>query len=199
MKPSDIGKAYDQITYLWEREEFNLKNGIEQHERAIRFAHSRGYALDIGCGCTGRFIEMLLNEGFQVEGVDVSSEMVKLAKQKHPQVTFHHQDICGWTLPKKYDFITAWDSIWHVPLDQQEQVITKIVNSLNKGGIFIFSFGGTSEPSDHRDNLMGPEVYYSSLGTNGFLSLLMSLGCLCRHLEYDQHPDLHAYVIVEKA
>ncbi len=124
--------------------------------------------------------------------------MLHLAKQKHPDVTFHHQDICQWQPLEKYDFITAWDSIWHIPLVQQESVMTKLIGSLNKGGVLIFSFGGTDEPGEHTDSFMGPEVYYSTLGTNGFVSLLMKLGAVCRHLEYDQHPELHTYLIVQK-
>ncbi|WP_235270492.1 MULTISPECIES: hypothetical protein [Halomonadaceae] len=76
--------------------------------------------------------------------------------------------------------------------------MTKLIGSLNKGGVLIFSFGGTEEPSEHTDSFMGPEVYYSTLGTNGFVSLLMKLGAVCRHLEYDQHPELHTYLIVQK-
>ncbi len=158
----------------------------------------RGKALDIGCGCTGRFIDFLQQEDFTPEGVDISDEMLRLAKQKHPDVTFHHQDICQWQPLEKYDFITAWDSIWHIPLVQQESVMTKLIGSLNKDGVLIFSFGGTDEPGEHTDSFMGPEVYYSTLGTNGFVSLLMKLGAVCRHLEYDQHPELHTYLIVQK-
>jgi len=198
MNPDDIGKAYNTITHLWEREEFDRNNGIEAHKRAISFVENKGYALDVGCGCTGRFIDLLQAEGFEVEGVDVSSKMVELAKQRHPEVTFHQQDICQWEIPKHYDLITAWDSIWHIPLLQQEPVLAKLVNSLNKGGVLIFSFGGTTEPGEHTDDFMGPEVYYSSLGTNGFLALLMKLGCVCMHLEYEQYPELHTFLIVQK-
>ena len=198
MKPVEIGKAYDQIVYLWTSEGFNRQNGIQQHKKAISFTQNRGHALDIGCGCTGRLIDLLASEGFEPEGVDVSEEMIRLARERNPEITFHHQDICDWDLPKGYDFITAWDSIWHIPLEQQEPVLTKIINGLNKDGIFIFSFGGGSGPGDHKNTFMGPEVYYSSLGTNGFLSLFMKLGCICRHLEYDQYPELHTYLIVQK-
>ncbi|MGP5326202.1 class I SAM-dependent methyltransferase [Vreelandella titanicae] len=198
MTPTDIGSAYDQITHLWESEKFNLANGVEAHKRALSFVKGRGKALDIGCGCTGRFIDFLQQEDFTPEGVDISDEMLRLAKQKHPDVTFHHQDICQWQPLEKYDFITAWDSIWHIPLVQQESVMTKLIGSLNKGGVLIFSFGGTDEPGEHTDSFMGPEVYYSTLGTNGFVSLLMKLGAVCRHLEYDQHPELHTYLIVQK-
>ncbi len=43
MKTVEIGKAY------------NL---------AIAFVNNKGKALDIGCGCTGRFIDLLQSEDF---------------------------------------------------------------------------------------------------------------------------------------
>lgn len=198
MDPSDIGKAYNQITHLWETDEFNGSNGIEQHERAIAFLNSRGPALDVGCGCSGRFIDLLLSKGFEPEGIDVSPEMVRLARKKNPDINIHQEDICKWEITKKYDFITAWDSIWHVPLDQQELVITKLISSLNSNGVLIFTCGGTDKRSELKDDFMGPEVYYSTLGMNAYLNLFSSLGCICRHLEYDQYPELHTYFIVQK-
>lgn len=198
MKPEDIGKAYNQITHLWESDEFDRNNGIAQHERAIAFVKSRGFALDVGCGCTGRIIDLLLGKGFKPEGVDISNEMIRLAKKRHPEINFHQKDICEWELPRNYDFITAWDSIWHIPLNQQLNVLKKLISCLNTNGVLIFSFGGVDEQADHKDDFMGPEVYYSSLGISGFLKLIMVLGCTCRHLEYDQYPECHAYFIVQK-
>lgn len=198
MKPKDIGAAYDQITERWLSGTFNQKNGIEAHKRALDFVKNCGDALDVGCGCNGRFIDLLQEQGFTPQGVDVSEKMIQLARKQHPKIVFHHQDICRWQPPQKYDFITAWDSLWHLPLDQHEPVMKKLVACLNPGGILIFSFGGTEEAGEHTNNVMGPEVYYSSLGTRGFLELFNGLECLCRHLEYDQHPELHAYLIIQK-
>ncbi|MEM7772815.1 MAG: class I SAM-dependent methyltransferase [Cyanobacteria bacterium P01_A01_bin.37] len=199
MKPSEIGQAYNQIPHLWENEDFNRNNGIKQHEKAIAFIGNRGKALDVGCGCTGRFIDLLLSTGFDPEGIDVSEEMVKLARQRHPAIKFYQKDICEWDVPHKYDFITAWDSIWHIPLNQQRIVLTKLISSLNANGVFIFSCGGTDNEGEHKNNYMGPDIYYSSLGINGFLKLFIELDCTCRHLEYDQYPELHTYFIVQKA
>lgn len=199
MKPVEIGKAYDQITHLWESDDFNMNNGIDALKKALTFAKGRGNALDIGCGCTGRFIELLCNEGFTPSGLDISAQMLTLARQKQPNIEFIHADICRYQLATKYDLVTAWDSIWHIPLSQQTNVLTNIVNSLNPGGVLLFSFGGTDAANDHSDDFMGPQVYYSSLGTNGFLSLLIELGCVIRHLEFDQYPELHSYLIIEKA
>lgn len=198
MNPDEIGKAYDQITKLWESKDFNRGNGIEQHKRAITFVENRGKALDVGCGCTGRFIDLLLEEKFTPEGMDVSEKMISLARQRHPEIVFHHKDICTADIPETYDFITAWDSIWHVPIDSQENVLKKLIASLNSQGVLIFSCGGLENKAQHTDDYMGQTVYYSTLGINGFLSLFIKLGVLCRHLEFDQYPESHAFFIVQK-
>ncbi|BBB26678.1 class I SAM-dependent methyltransferase [Amphritea japonica] len=198
MKPEDIGLAYNTLTDLWEGNNFNRDNGIAQHKRAIPFATNHRLALDVGCGSTGRFIDLLLTNGFSPQGVDISTEMIRLARLRHPDITFHQQDICNWVLPDKYDFISAWDSIWHVPLERQAAVLSKLFNSLNPGGVCIFSGGGTDKPDDHKDSTMGTDVYYSTLGITGFLTVIEQSGCICRHLEYDQHPELHCYFIVQK-
>lgn len=198
MTPEEIGKAYDQIIHLWQSKDFDRSNGIKQHQQAIKFVQSRGSALDVGCGLTGRLIDVLLDHGFAAEGLDISSEMLRFARQKHPELFFHHADICQWQLPKKYDFISAWDSIWHVPLDHHEQVLAKLLSGLNLGGVCLFSCGGLDEAGEHTDSTMGPEVYYSSLGINGFLEVIAQADCVCRHFQYDQYPELYAYFIVQK-
>lgn len=199
MKPADIGKAYNTITHLWEGEKFASNNGIAQHRRAIAFVEGRGRALDVGCGCTGRIIDLLLEEGFKPEGIDISDEMIRLAQRAHPAIEFYKEDICEWTpAPASYDFISAWDSIWHVPLARQGSVINSLISGLRSNGVLIFSCGGTDSEDDHIDDAMGPEVYYSTLGVSGFLTLIMERGCICRHFEYDQYPQLHSYFIVQK-
>ncbi len=69
MNPDEVGRSYDSIAERWRAPEYPL-NGIPQHERALKFMKSRGYALDVGCGCNGRFIDLLRGQGFEVEGVD---------------------------------------------------------------------------------------------------------------------------------
>jgi len=138
MNPLDIGRAYDKITHLWEGNNFNANNGIAEHKRAIGFTSLRGKALDVGCGSTGRIIDLLLSEKFTPDGIDISKEMISLAEKRHPYLNFYQQDICAWEPPEKYDFISAWDSIWHIPLNLQEFVLKKLVASLNTNGVLIF-------------------------------------------------------------
>ncbi|HEX8325328.1 MAG TPA: class I SAM-dependent methyltransferase [Tepidisphaeraceae bacterium] len=160
---------------------------------------STSFAFDVGCGCNGRLTDLLLSREFAVEGVDVSERMVALARERHSDVTIHHADICDWALPRQYDFITGWDSIWHVPLDAQADVLAKLCAGLTLGGVLIFTLGGTDEPDEVRDAHMGPPMYTATLGIPRTLALLTEHGCVCRHLEYDQHPELHTYLIAQKS
>lgn len=198
MHPEETGRSYDQIAEDWLQPHLET-NGIRQVERAIAFARNRGHALDVGCGCSGRFEKLLTNNGFEVEGVDISSRMIELARQQFPSVTFHHADISTWKIPRQYDVILAWDSIWHLPLGLQPAVMEKICGALTAGGVFVFTAGGLDEPDEKADSAMGPPVYYSTLGIPQILDLLGRSGCVCRHLEYDQFPKDHLLVIAQKA
>ncbi|MBA3777419.1 MAG: class I SAM-dependent methyltransferase [Betaproteobacteria bacterium] len=198
MTPTEVGRSYDSITHQWEAPKQPL-TGLPQHQRAMQFVKSRQYALDVGCGCNGRLIDYLKAEGFVIEGVDVSERMVALARQRHPDVQFYHADICRWELHRQYDFVTGWDSIWHVPLGEQNRVLRSLCDGLARGGVLIFTLGGTDQPGEVQESHMGVPMYTGTMGIPKTLELLTACGCVCRHLEYDQLPELHAYVIAQKA
>jgi 2-polyprenyl-3-methyl-5-hydroxy-6-metoxy-1,4-benzoquinol methylase len=198
MLPSEIAKSYDQIAERWSSASFPRTNGLAQHERAIAFLRQKRLALDVGCGSSGRLIDLLSHHGFGVEGVDIAQRMIELAQARHPTVTFHHADICQWPLPRQYDLISAWDSIWHIPLPAQEPVMRKLMAGLAPGGVLIFTTGGLDAPTEKVDSAMDVPVYYSVLGIPKLLRLIETCGCVCRHLEYDQYPESHLYLIVQK-
>lgn len=107
MNPEDIAASYDRIAPYWDGPGFNRNNGIAQHERALQFRAGPGVALDVGCGSSGRIIDLLRNSGLEAEGLDLSGEMLRLARRRHPDVQFYQADICTWVMPRKYDFISA--------------------------------------------------------------------------------------------
>jgi SAM-dependent methyltransferase len=198
MNPEETGRIYDKLAHSWQ-EHTDKAYGVAQFERAIQFAKNRGAALDIGCGSQSRMMDLLIQHGFQPEGIDISSEMIALARQRHPDIPFHHADICQWNFPRKYDFISAWDSTWHLPLENQEPVLGKVCAGLNPGGIHIFTTAGLDDPGDKKAiSAWGIELGYGILGIPRLLELLTKFGCVCRHLEYDQYPEQHLYIIAQK-
>lgn len=198
MHPQEIAASYDRIASHWAGEDFPRTNGLPAHQRALQFVASRGQALDVGCGCSGRFIDLLAAEGFAIEGLDASAEMIRLARLRNPAAVFHQADIGVWQPPGKYAFITAWDSLWHVPHDRQESVLKKLCGALTQGGVLIWTTGGTDGPEEKRDALLGVPLHYSVMGIPRTLQVIAEAGCVCRHLEYDQLPEKHIVLIAQK-
>lgn len=198
MNPQQVAASYDRLAAHWDGPEFNRDNGIAQHERALRFASAPGHALDVGCGSSGRIIELLRTRGYVAEGVDLSAGMLERARRRHPEVVFHHADIVEWELSASYDFISAWDSIWHVPLARQRAVIAKLCAGLKPGGVFIFTTGGVEQPDERRNPCMEEPMYHAAPGIPEILRMLAESGCACRHLEYDQYPGPHVFIIAQR-
>lgn len=198
MKPEQTALRYDQIAERWQTDLKDSAYGLAALERAIQFATGRGAALDVGCGSSGRFIDTFIRQGFQAEGLDISAEMVAHARQLHPTIPFYVADICKWLPPKQYTLITAWDSIFHLPLDAHEPVIGKLCQAMEAGGVLLFTCGGGHASDKITGSFHGLDFSYSTLGVDAFLQLLINAGCTCRHLEYDQFPENHVVMIAQK-
>lgn len=192
-----IGKKYDRIAEWWHAHHQGSSYGLAQVEKAISYCNARVAALDVGCGSGGRIIRKLLEHGYTITGLDASEEMLRIAKANHNEVEFIFADICTWETEKKFDLIIAWDSIFHLPLEMHSAVIPKLCGMLAQNGILIYTFGDGfgSHESDWRND----RFPYSTLGIDGNVKLLMDSGCTCRHLELDQFPQPHVFVIAQKS
>ena len=198
MKTEETGSHYDRLALFWQQQHQHSTSGLAALEKAIRFVKNKSTALDIGCGSSGRFIDVFLKHGFTPTGLDISAEMISLAKQLHPNVTFYTEDVCTWQFPQKYDLISAWDSTFHLPLFEQKPVLKKMCDGLNSKGVLLFTCGGTLGPEEISGGFEGESFDYSTLGVNEFLRLIMEFGCSCKHVEYDQFPENHVAIIVQK-
>ncbi|WP_445634407.1 Methyltransferase type 11 [Nostoc sp. DSM 114161] len=198
MNPNNTAARYDKIAQWWQIKHQDSLYGIAQLERAIKFTSKRHSAIDIGCGSSGRFINILSKHGFQAEGLDISPEMINLAKQLHPNIKFYTEDICCWIPPKLYSLISAWDSTFHLPLDMQEPVMKKLCDALEPDGVLLLTCGGGHTNREISGSFQGLNFDYSTLGVDAFLQILTEHHCTCRHLEYDQYPENHVYIIAQK-
>lgn len=177
MNPKETGKNYDALASWWLEQMKDSTYGVAALERALMFVTSGRHALDVGCGCEGRFIRILQEGGFHCTGLDISEAMIALAAQRYPDADLVVSDICAWPLPRQYDVITAWDSTFHLPLESHEPVLLKLCHGLTKNGVILFTCGDTKEPG-------------SIQGEFG--------GCAIQHLERDQHPLNHVYIVAQK-
>ena len=100
-------------------------------------------AVDLACG-TGSVTAILAGKGLQVTAVDLSEEMLTVARQKamdlENQPLFLCQNLRELYLPRAVDLaVCALDSLDYIidPADCQK-AIRRVYKYLNPGGIFIF-------------------------------------------------------------
>lgn len=195
MNPKELGEKYDKIAKWWNDQHSDSSYGIKQVKIALAHVKSGGTALDVGCGAGGRFVELLELKSLKVTGIDVSKNMIALARENHPDHLFINEDIALWHSDLRFDFILAWDSIFHLPLSMQKPVLDKLCNMLADDGVIIYTFG--NDEGEHTDTWKDDLFHYSSIGINNNLELLIHHGLKVLHLELDQFPEKHAFVVAK--
>lgn len=93
--------------------------------------------LELACG-TGNLAILFKNAGFNIEGLDISNDMLKIAKHKGLRV--FNTDMVNFSLAKEYDLILCvFDSLNYIQKKQDLLSCFKQVNRhLKDNGLFIF-------------------------------------------------------------
>lgn len=94
--------------------------------------------LDFGCG-SGRDTKCFLEHGFQVEAIDGSEELCRLASE-FTGIKVKHLLFQELAEKDKYDGIWACSSILHLPKQELIEVIQKMSLALKSKGIIYTSF-----------------------------------------------------------
>lgn len=97
--------------------------------------------LDAACG-TGEALHYLKYIGYRdIEGLDLSKNMIQRAKEKLPDITFHH---CGWeqldngSFTKKYKLVFIIGvSLLHAKVEDLPAIVENIYYLLLTKGVFV--------------------------------------------------------------
>jgi len=96
-----------------------------------------GTLLDAACG-TGTHLEFLLRR-FAVEGLDLSKHMLRVARDRLPEVRLHQADMRGFDLGRKFDaVICVFSAIAYATTESElRQTLKNFARHLNAGGIVL--------------------------------------------------------------
>lgn len=95
--------------------------------------------LNMGCG-TGRHDSELVKLGYEVSGIDMSPQMLEIAKENNPDLSYEVADIREYESRKKFDAVTA---LFHVMSYQNTnedfvKALKAASSALDIGGVFLF-------------------------------------------------------------
>lgn len=96
-------------------------------------------ALDLGCG-TGVLCETLHARGIDTLGVDLSADMIAVARQRSPGLSYAVGDMVSYLPNRRFDLVTCTgDALNHVTdLADVARVFANAREALNPGGLFAF-------------------------------------------------------------
>ncbi|HNI44424.1 MAG: class I SAM-dependent methyltransferase [Chitinophagales bacterium] len=132
-KPYSHAFWYD-LTYEWKNYAHDsqiLQDIIAQYQQ------SKGNSiLEVACG-TGNYISHFLPK-YQMTGVDLSEDMLAVARQKFPNVEFYQNDMRNFSLPQEFDVVMClFSSIAYLGEADLLPTIANFAKHTRQGGLVI--------------------------------------------------------------
>jgi SAM-dependent methyltransferase len=116
-------------------------SGVDVHGE-VAFVQMFGPArvLDAGCG-TGRVASELANRGVDVVGVDVSADMIAVARDRRPDLDWRVGDLVDMRLAKEFDVVVmAGNVMIFVAPGTEAAVVANVARHLAPGGLLVAGF-----------------------------------------------------------
>ncbi len=133
----------------------------KDYGKEIRFlneifvSHQVNTILDIGCG-TGSHLSQLIQYGYVGEGIDLSAEMVEIAKTKiHGKAS--PADMRTFDLGRTYDAVISMFAVFNHNIDVNDarKTLTQCRKHLHEGGILILDLYNPQSSGQKETSLDG--------------------------------------------
>ena len=110
-----------------------------------------GKALDLGCG-NGKTVSTLLDDGYQVTGVDFSAVAIEQCRNRFKDSEFFISSVCEMPFEDdSFDYITAVHVLEHLDDDDLAKAVNEIRRVLKPSGfVFVRCFTEKDMRSDKR-------------------------------------------------
>jgi predicted TPR repeat methyltransferase len=129
---TDYANFYDQGTTT------DITSKVDLVRQKInQYSPNAKNLLELACG-TGNILAQLVDE-YAVTGIDLSPNMLKIAREKLPDAELHVADMTDFNLGKKFDVIIClFDSVNHLlSFEQWKALFNRAEEHLSDTGVFI--------------------------------------------------------------
>ena len=154
-------ETYDKSIFAHASKFDEIGARTEDIKRAFSYINKLNpKVIEIGCG-NGRDTKEIINYTNNYLGIDLSSEMIKLAKENVPEAKFKLADLETFPFPNKVDIIFAFASLLHSDRESIGDILEKAYRKLNYGGVFFISLKHDKYHKEIIDKEgHGPKTYY---------------------------------------
>ena len=129
--------GYNRISQKY-HDERNIFNNEKELDYFIELLPKSGKILDAGCG-SGYGVRYLVEKGYSVIGVDISVNMLEIAKKNVPEAEFIEADMTKLTFSdNSFVGIISLYAVFHVSREKHEKLFQDLHRMLKAGGILFF-------------------------------------------------------------
>jgi len=129
--------------------------------------------LDVGCGAGVPITRYLMQQGFQLTGIDASPRMIEIARSRL-DCDLVVMDMRSLNLDSSYDGILSWDAFFHLSPGEQRSTMRLFCQHLNPGGSLLLTIGDVA--GEVLGTVNGEQVYHSSLDPSEYEEFLEGAG-----------------------
>ena len=141
----DLKSTYNRIAKDWFKDHLEDTWWIEGTDKFASLLKSDSLVLDVGCGA-GVKSKYLIKKGLKVVGIDLSEEMIEIAKKEVPDGKFLVADITeSLDFDKKFDGIFAQAVLLHIPKKDIKNILSNLLSPLKPKGYLYIAVKGLKE------------------------------------------------------
>ena len=143
--------------------------------------------LELGCGLGWDAVS--LADGRRYTGVDISTTMLALARERVPSGTFVEGDLTTIDLPENaFDAVVSLYVFGHIPSAEHLPTYRRVVSWLRPDGVFCASFPLTPG-DDVEDGWLGVPMFFGGIGREATEQGLRDAGFELELSEVRKDPD----------
>ena len=146
MNKQDVIAFFDRLAPQWDADMIRHDDIIG---KILDMGQVRGGCdvLDVACGTGVLFPDYLQRGVASLTAVDISPEMVKIARSKFPQVEVFCGDVQDVDFGRQFDCIMVYNAFPHFP--EPDKLIERLSALLKSGGTLTVAHGMSRAEIDH--------------------------------------------------
>lgn len=171
----------DNIVGLYQRhaQDWDKDRGRSLFERPwlkqfLKLVPPGGSILDIGCGSSEPIARFLIEQGYEVTGVDSSPSLIDMCKRRFPLQKWVVADMRALRLDTIFHGIIAWDSFFHLRPEDQRLMFPRFRKHASAEAALLFTSGPAY--GEAIGEYRGEPLYHGSLDGADYRELLEHSG-----------------------
>ena len=192
-----VKQGYDKCAqkYFNARDLLKSRNALKN---LSKYLNKGAKILDIGCGAGIPIDKFLIEQGFDITGIDISPEQIKLAQKNLPKGKFIVKDMSEIDFPKNsFDAIVSFYAIFHIKREEHQNLFNKLFSIL-KPNSYLLVIMGESE-WEGIEEFHGVNMFWSHYGSEKNIEIIKQAGFKIIDKKIDNYDDKkHSIILAQK-